>query len=130
MKKWLQTPRRRGILCGIVTTAIQFLLIPCFLMRGVPDFIWITLMILLPVIAGGFLLHNWPRSALRWSLLFECIIVLILSKPLGNMLGFHLESFSYDLFNYIAYWLFALGWTFGAAAAQWLVLFLMELEAK
>lgn len=87
-------------------------------------------MILLPVIAAGFLLHDCKASAVRWSLLAECIIVLVLCQPIGRMLGFRLESFSLDFFDFIAYLMFGIGWSLGAAAAQWLVLIFIEKETK
>lgn len=61
---------------------------------------------------------------LQWGL------ALLLSQPLGDLLGFRLGSFAWDLFDWIAYGIFIVGWSVGAALVQFVTLFLLERRAR
>ena len=116
-------------LCALLSFVLDFWYIPDCLARGAPDPVWMGLMILLPAL-GAAVLARFVRPAsskapflglpIQWGL------ALLLSQPLGDLLGFRLGSFAWDLFDWIAYGIFILGWSVGAAAAQFLVLRLLD----
>lgn len=98
-------------------------------MRGLPDPIWGILMILSPIIPAVVLLYAVrscaPKSIL-WSLLSECFILLVFHRAIGGFLGYHLYSLEWDLFEYIAYFMFAFGLAIPTALVQFIVLFVIS----
>ncbi|MBQ2697980.1 MAG: hypothetical protein IJF59_04825 [Clostridia bacterium] len=114
-------PRCTGLLCGAVTAALQFWFIPNFLARGVPDAVWMALMVILPAAAAVALFQAAGAvrpCALLWALLTEVAAALLFHRPLGGLLGYRLESFQWDLFDFVAYGFFTLGWAVAATVAQ------------
>ena len=120
-------------LCALLSFGLDFWYIPDCLARGAPDPVWMGLMILLPAL-GAAALSRFVRPAspkapflglpLQWGL------ALLLSKPLGDLLGFRLGSFAWDLFDWIAYGIFILGWSVGAALVQSITLLLLERRSR
>jgi len=116
-------------LCGAITCGLHFFLIPRFFMRGLPDPVWCALMLLLPIIPAVILLYAFkhcPPRTILWSLLAECSFVLIFHRPIGGFLGYRLYSLSWDLFDFIAYFMFTFGWALATALIQFIVL--LELD--
>ena len=92
-----------------------------------------ALLLLLPALGAAALARFFrpasPRAPflglpLQWGL------ALLLSQPLGDLLGFRLGSFAWDLFDWIAYGIFIVGWSVGAALVQFVTLFLLERRAR
>ena len=114
--------------CGVATSALQLYLIPRFVMRGVEDVVWGLLMVLLPAAAAVVLLHiigKCPPRAVFWSLLVEWGIAFVFHRPIGDFLGYRIRSIAWDLFDLIAYLMFAFGWAAAATLAQFVVLFVL-----
>lgn len=116
----------RILICGLLSAAVDFCLIPTFV-RGVPDFIWVTLMLLLPAIPAVVLLKQFKPSSVFWCALVQCLTVIVLAQPLGSMIGYHLGDIAHDLFDYIGFWLFAFGIIGGATLVQFLALWLAKI---
>lgn len=117
-----------AISSGVITSALIYYIIPRFFMRGIPDVIWVILMLLLPTLIAAVLYQTAklpPRSVL-WSFLTEAVIAVVLHKPIGAFLGYRLESLSWDLFEFIAYLMFTLGFAVLASLAQFSVLYLLR----
>ena len=118
-----------SICCGLITCGLQFYIIPQFFMRGLSDPIWIGLMVLLPIIPAVMILYALEKSApksILWSLLTECFIALVFHRLIGNFLGFHLYSIEWDLFEYVAYFMFTFGWSIATAFAQFIALHILS----
>lgn len=120
-------------LCALLSFGLDFWYIPDCLARGTPDPVWMGLMLLLPALGAAALARFFrpasPRAPflglpLQWGL------ALLLSQPLGDLLGFRLGSFAWDLFDWIAYGIFIVGWSVGAALVQFVTLFLLERRAR
>ena len=112
-------------ICGVISSALIFYIIPRFFAKGVHDAVWGGLMLLLPAVVAVVLLHIVGRCSPRtvfWGLLVECAVALILHKPIGGFLGYQLHSFSWDFFDYIAYCMFTFGWSIAATLVQFVVL--------
>ena len=120
-------------LCALLSFVLDFWYIPDCLARGAPDPVWMGLMILLPAL-GAAVLARFVRPASSKApflgLPIQWVLALLLSQPLGDLLGFRLGSFAWDLFDWIAYAIFILGWSVGAALVQFVTLFLLERRAR
>ncbi len=118
-----------SVCCGVITCGLHFYLIPQFFMRGLPDPVWGILMILFPIIPAVVLLYTvrqCPPKSILWSLLAECFIVLVFHRAIGGFLGYHLYSLEWDLFEYIAYFMFTFGLAIPTALIQFIVLFVLN----
>ena len=116
-------------LCALLSFGLDFWYIPGCLARGTPDPVWMGLMLLLPALGAAVLARFFRPSSPKAPFLglpIQWGLALLLSQPLGGLLGFRLGSFAWDLFDWIAYAIFILGWSVGAAAAQFLVLRLLD----
>lgn len=111
-----------ALLCGLLSAAADFWLIPTFFMRGIPDFIWISLMVCAPAIIAACLLRNQAPSSVLWSALIQCLLVTLFANSLGTMLGYQLGNIANDFFDYIGYLIFVLGWIAAATFVQFLTL--------
>ena len=121
------------LLCALLSFGLDFWYIPGCLARGTPDPVWMGLMLLLPALGAAVLARFFRPSSPRAPFLglpLQWALALILSQPLGNLLGFRLGSFSQDLFDWIAYAIFILGWSAGAALVQFVTLFLLERRTR
>ena len=128
-----KNPRVLAISCGIITCGLHFYIIPQFFMRGLPDPVWGVLMLLLPIIPAVVLLYaieQRPPKSILWSLLSECSIVILLHRPIGGFLGYHLYSLNWDLFEFVAYFMFAFGFAIPKALIQYVVLFVLNKYGK
>lgn len=126
-KKYL--PWLNGLLCA----ALMDVIIPLLFVRAVPDFIWIGLMLLLPLIPAVWLLYfadKLPPKAVFKSFLAEVVIALVFFHPLGRMWGYGMTAFGWDLFDFIAYCIHFIGFALGATLIQFVILWLMHKEAK
>jgi len=125
--------RALSVACGAITFALIFYLVPVFLMRAVEDVIWGALMILLPVIPAVLLLHTvggCSPKAVSWCFLTECLIALVFHREVGSFLGYRLLSWEWDLFDYIAYYMFTLGFSAAATLAQFTALYMIRKSGK
>lgn len=78
-------------------------------------------MLVLPALVAVALLRGVGRcrpSIVFWGFLAECAVALVFCRPIGAFLGYRLESFAWDLFGFLAYGLFVLGWAAAATLAQ------------
>lgn len=115
-----------AVLCGALSAAIEFYLIPTFLMRGIPDAIWAVLMLLLPAVVAVLLLRHYSPKCVLWSLLAQIVLVIVFAQPIGGLLGYRLVDFNWDFFDFIAYGLYVFGWSLGVTAVQFIVLLLLK----
>lgn len=122
--KHKRTPRI--LICGLLSAAVDFGLIPTFV-RGVPDFIWIALMLLLPAVIAVAALKQFKPSSVFWCALVQCLIVIVLANPLGRLMGYQLGDIANDLFDYLGYLLFAFGIIGGTTLVQFLALQLVKI---
>lgn len=117
---------------GLLSAAVMYLLIP-LIARGVPDFIWIGLALLLPLIPGVWLLYmvdRQPAKAVWKSFLTEVIIALVFCVPLGSMWSYWRGFSDIDLFGFLAYCIHFIGFALGATLIQLVILWLMHKESK
>lgn len=118
---------------GLLTAALIDVIIPVCFVRAVPDFIWIGLMCLLPLIGAVWLLYfvdRQPPKAVWKGFLLEAIIALVFCGPLGSMWSYWRGYADIDLFDFIAYCIHFLGFALGATLVQLVVLWLMGRESK
>ena len=118
---------------GLATAALIDLIIPVFFTRAVPDFIWIALMFLLPIIPAVWLLYatdRQPPKAVFKGFLVEVVIALVFCGPLGSMWGYGRGYFEMDLFDFIAYCIHFIGFALGATVVQFVILWLLRKEEK
>lgn len=122
-----------SLACGVITAGLQFFLVPLCFMKGVPDGVWVSLMLLLPILPAVLLLyfvHRCTPKSVFWGLLAECVIALVFHRVIGGFLGYRLLSLAWDLFDFIAYFIFTFGWAVGAALLQFAVLWLIRKYQK
>ncbi|MBQ8237611.1 MAG: hypothetical protein IJZ39_05650 [Oscillospiraceae bacterium] len=120
-------------LSGLATAALIDLIIPLFFVRAVPDFIWIGLMFLLPIVPAVWLLYavdRQPPKAVFKGFLVEVVIALVFCGPLGSMWSYWQGYSSIDLFNFIAYCIHFIGFALGATLVQFVILWLLHKERQ
>lgn len=118
---------------GLVSAALMYLIVPLLFVRAVPDFIWIGLTLLLPVVPAVWLLYmvdRQPPKAVFTGFWVEFLIATILHRPLGSMWGYQLTSLEWDLFDFVAYFIHFIGFALGATLIQFVILWLMHKEDK
>lgn len=118
---------------GLVCAALMDVVIPMLFVRAVPDFIWVTLMFLLPLILAVWLLFivdKQPPKAVWKSFLAESVIALVFFHPFGRMWGYGMGAFGWDLFDFLAYCMHFIGFALGATLVQFVILWLMHKESK
>ena len=117
---------------GLLSAVVMYLIIP-LIARGVPDFIWIGLALLLPLIPAVWLLYivdRQPPKAVWKGFLLECFIALVFCGPLGSMWSYWRGYAGIDLFGFIAYCMHFPGFALGASLIQLVILWLMNKESK
>lgn len=110
---------------GAVSFFVMFYFIPLFFMKGVEDYIWILLMLVLPLVLSILLLRVFSKCEnkhILYSIAIECILAIVLYSLTGSILGFELGSFSKDLFDWIGYIVYVFGWIAASSALQYIVL--------
>ena len=117
---------------GLLSAVVMYLMIP-LIARGVPDFIWIGLTLLLPLVPGVWLLYfadrQHPKAVFK-SFLVEAVITLVFCGPLGSMWSYWRGYAGIDLFAFIAYCIHFLGFALGATLIQFVILWLMHKESQ
>ena len=108
-----------AVLCGVLSLFADFILIPTVFrippMLGLPDPIWISLMILIPVILAPYLLErktHVPPGYVWFGLPAQYLILIVFAAPISRI-------FSSDSWTYL--WDAAV-WPLGVTAAQFAVL--------
>ena len=117
---------------GLLSAVVMYLMIP-LIARGVPDFIWIGLALLLPLVPAVWLLFfvdRQPPKAVWKGFLVECFIALVFCGPLGSIWSYWRGYAGIDLFDFIAYCMHFLGFALGATLIQLVILWLMHKESK
>ncbi|MBQ8801992.1 MAG: hypothetical protein IJZ52_06885 [Clostridium sp.] len=108
-----------AVLCGALSLFADFILIPTVFrippMLGLPDPIWMSLMILIPVILALYLLErktHVPPGYVWFGLPAQYLILIVFAEPISRI-------FSSDSWTYL--WDAAV-WPLGVTAAQFAVL--------
>ena len=108
-----------AVLCGVLSLFADFILIPTVFrippMLGLPDPIWMSLMILIPVILAPYLLErktHVPPGYVWFGLPAQYLILIVFAEPISRI-------FSSDSWTYL--WDAAV-WPLGVTAAQFAVL--------
>lgn len=114
---------RCAVLCGVLSLFVDFILIPQAFtlppLLGLPDPIWMTLMILIPVLLAVYLLErkNHVPSGFVWlGLPVQYLLLIVFAEPISKI-G------SYDSWTYL--WDAAV-WPLGATAAQFAALVVLR----
>lgn len=119
---------------GLASAALIYLIIPLVFVRGVPDFIWIALMFILPVIPAVYLLFmtdRQPPKAVFKGFGVECLIAVIFFYPMGRMWSYGPRALAeWDLFDFIPYFIHTIGFALGATLVQFIILWLLHKESK
>lgn len=118
---------------GLLSAALMDLVIPLLFVRAVPDFIWISLTLLLPLIPAVWLLFfadRQPPKAVWKGFLVEVIIALVFCGPLGSMWSYWRGFSGIDLFDFIAYCIHFIGFALGATVIQFVILWLLHKETS
>jgi len=112
---------RSALLCGVVSLVLDFIVLPqAFTLStrlgfSVPDPLWISLMIVIPVIPALYLLerkNSVPPKYVWLGLPAQYLLLIVFAGPLS-------KSFSSDSWTYL--WDAAV-WPLGVTAAQFAVL--------
>ena len=108
-----------AVLCGVLSLFADFILIPTVFrippMLGLPDPVWMSLMILIPVILALYLLErktHVPPGYVWFGLPAQYLILIVFAEPISRI-------FSSDSWTYL--WDAAV-WPLGVTAAQFAVL--------
>lgn len=108
-----------AVLCGVLSLFADFILIPTVFrippMLGLPDPIWMSLMILIPVILALYLLErktHVPPGYVWFGLPAQYLILIVFAAPISRI-------FSSDSWTYL--WDAAV-WPLGVTVAQFAVL--------
>ena len=108
-----------AVLCGVLSLFADFILIPTVFrippMLGLPDPIWMSLMILIPVILALYLLErktHVPPGYVWFGLPAQYLILIVFAEPISRI-------FSSDSWTYL--WDAAV-WPLGVTVAQFAVL--------
>ena len=108
-----------AVLCGVLSRFADFILIPTVFrippMLGLPDPIWMSLMILIPVILALYLLErktHVPPGYVWFGLPAQYLILIVFAAPISRI-------FSSDSWTYL--WDAAV-WPLGVTVAQFAVL--------
>lgn len=114
-----------AVVCGVLSAFIDFYFIPMFLARGVEDYIWMTLMVVLPVIVSVVIMkysYQCQAKSVIWSFATQIVLVLVFHSIIGNILGYKLGDLNWYLFEWLAYGIFVFGWISATSVVQYIVL--------
>ena len=102
-----------AMVCGVISAFIDFYFIPNFLASGMPDYVWMSLMVILPFVVSVVIMkYCYPchSKSIIWSMLTQVIVVIVFSSMISTALGYSLGSIDWYLFDWIAYGMFVFGW--------------------
>lgn len=88
--------------CCILTFSIDFFLIPQ-LMRGIPDFIWMAAMVILPAVIAWLFYEKFSRPAPGWlfaGMAAEYGLLIAMAGPISRLFGSSIEH-GLGWFSYI-----------------------------
>lgn len=93
------------LICGAVTFMIDFWLIPAFVMQGIADWIWMGLMLLLPIVLAVILLNcigGYKPISVFWGILVQYLIIAVAFRSLASWLGFRL-GYGFETLRFLIY---------------------------
>ena len=121
--KWLVS-----VCCGLLSLVIEFAVIPLLFsippFLGLPDFVWITLRIFVPVAVAVLLLRNTfhiPPRFIWAGLPVQYLALFLFAEQISGCLGISLGGL-----GGFAYLFEAAAWPLGVTLVQFVVLFGME----
>lgn len=106
--------------CCILTFSINFFLIPR-MMSGIPDVLWMTAMILLPLGAAWLFYEKFSRPApglLFAGMGIQCLLLVVMAGPISLAFGASIEH-TLGWFEYIGA---AFPWPLVVTLAQFLLI--------
>lgn len=113
-----------AVLCGVLSLFADFILIPTVFrippMLGLPDPVWMSLMILIPVILALYLLErktHVPPGYVWFGLPAQYLILIVFAEPISKIRGIGLSGI-----RAMEYLWEAAVWPLGVTAAQFAVL--------
>lgn len=113
-----------AVLCGVLSLFADFILIPTVFrippMLGLPDPVWMSLMILIPVILALYLLErktHVPPGYVWFGLPAQYLILIVFAEPISKIRGIGLSGI-----RVMEYLWEAAVWPLGVTAAQFAVL--------
>ena len=113
-----------AVLCGVLSLFADFILIPTVFrippMLGLPDPVWMSLMILIPVILALYLLErktHVPPGYVWFGLPAQYLILIVFAEPISKSRGIGLSGI-----RVMEYLWEAAVWPLGVTAAQFAVL--------
>ena len=113
-----------AVLCGALSLFADFILIPTVFrippMLGLPDPVWMSLMILIPVILALYLLErktHVPPGYVWFGLPAQYLILIVFAEPISKIRGIGLSGI-----RVMEYLWEAAVWPLGVTAAQFAVL--------
>ena len=116
------------IISALVTFVIDFLVIPK-VMRGMPDFIWMSMMILIPVFLVVLVFFK-DKEYKRWNLFagmaIQYILLIALANPISKLFGTSIEH-TLGWFGYIGA---AFPWPLVVTEIQFVVLKIIHRGSK
>jgi len=118
-----------SVRCGALSLFVDFILIPTLFrippLLGLPDFIWMSLMILIPVLLAVCLLagkHHVPPGYVWIGLPAQYLILIVFAQPISKILGIGLSGIR--VMEYI--WEAAV-WPLGVTTAQFAALIALRI---
>ena len=112
----------RTALCSIITFALVFFLVPMLLAGGIPDFIWMTLDLILPAVAAALLLKQVKPTWIFLNLPIHYGLLILLASPLSKIWGSPIDR-GLGWFSYIGSTFF---WPFILTILQFVVLWIQK----
>ena len=108
------------LVCTILTFFINFLVIPQT-MAGMPDFLWMAAMLLLPAVIVWLFYEKFARPAAGWlfaGMAAEYVLLVVLAEPVSRLFG---SSIAHGLgwFSYIGS---VFPWPLAVTLAQFLLI--------
>lgn len=120
MKKIISHPLLISVICALITFALDFLLIPN-ICRGWIDFVWMGLMVVLPVVIAVLLFRtvDYRKSGYVFvGLLIQYAVLITFAGPISKLWGSSIEH-TLGWFSYIGS---VFPWPFIITLIQYLVL--------
>ena len=118
-----------AVLCGVLSLFADFILIPTVFrippMLGLPDPIWMSLMILIPVILAPYLLErktHVPPGYVWFGLPAQYLILIVFAEPISKIRGIGLSGI-----RVMEYLWEAAVWPLGVTAAQFMALIVLRI---
>ena len=86
--------------CSLVSFALVFYVIPVFFAKGTADFLWMSLMVVLPALAASLMLERIRPVWVFIGLPIDYILLIVLAAPLSRIWGCSIAH-SLGWFEYI-----------------------------